>query len=96
MEPFIRYRKRDILRENPENIFSLDNNRNLKDRGWTILATSDIYYKKTNKYYSKYIDIDGSIVDATVTISLGKDDYLLFKERYNIRYIEILDGCYFE
>ena len=93
MEPCVRYRERDILRT--ENIFAIDNNHNIKDRGWTILATSDIYDKKTDKYYSKYRDINGKIVAAAVTVSLGKDDYLLFKERYNIRYIEILDGCYF-
>ena len=94
MEPCIRYREPDILRT--ENIFAVDNNHNFIDRGWTILATSDIYDKKTDKYYSKYRDAKGKIITATVTISLGKDDYLLFKERYNIRYIEILDGCYFE
>lgn len=93
MEPCVRYRERDILRT--ENIFAIDNNHNIKDRVWTILATSDIYDKKTDKYYSKYRDINGKIVAAAVTVSLGKDDYLLFKERYNIRYIEILDGCYF-
>ncbi len=93
MEPCIRYRERDILRI--RNIFMIDNNHNIKDKGWTILATSDIYDKKNKKYYSKYRDANGKIVDATVTISLGKDDYLLFKERYNIRYLEVLDGCYF-
>lgn len=93
MEPCIRYREKDILRT--ENKFLIDNNHNLKDRGWTTLATSDIYDKKTDKYYSRYIDGSGKIVVATVIVSLGKDDYLLFKEHYNIRYIEILDGCYF-
>ena len=96
MEPFVRYRERDILDiYRTENIFAIDNNHNIKDRGWTILATSDLYDKKTDKYYSTYRDAYGKIVAATVTVSLGKDDYLLFKERYNIRYIEILDGCYF-
>ena len=93
MEPCVRYREIDLLR--PENILAMDNNHNLKDRGWTTLATSDIYDKKTDRYYSKYRDSNGEIVVATVTVSLGKDDYLLFKKRYNIRYIEILDGCYF-
>lgn len=93
MEPCVRYREIDLLRT--ENILAMDNNHNLKDRGWTTLATSDIYDKKTDRYYSKYRDSNGEIVVATVTVSLGKDDYLLFKKRYNIRYIEILDGCYF-
>ena len=76
-------------------MFAMNNNHNIKDKGWIILATSDIYDKKNSKYYSKYRDVNGKIVDATVTVSLGEDDYLLFKERYNIRYLEVLDGCYF-
>ncbi len=94
MEPCIRYREKDLLRMS--NILTIDNNNNIKDKGWTILATSDIYDQKTGRYYSKYRDFNGEIVNATVKVSLGKDDYLLFKKRYNIRHIEILDGCYFE
>lgn len=93
MEPFIRYRKKDPLR----GAFSLrlTQNQNLKDIGWTVLSTSDIYNPKDGKYYSQYKNSEGKIVDATVTLSLGKDDYLLFKKRYDIQYLKILDGCYF-
>lgn len=94
VEPCVRYREMDFLRS--ENLFAIDNNRNFIDRGWTLLETSDIYDKENDKYYSEYIDLNGKKVDASVIVSLGKDDYLLFKERYNIRYIEILDGCYFD
>jgi len=92
-EPFIRYREKDFLR-NGLNL-GMNDNRNFKDNGWTILSTSDVYSRKDNKYYSKYLDRNGKAVNATVILTLGKDDYLLFKERYDIRYLKILDGCYF-
>ena len=88
--PFVRYRERDIFRTS----FSIDNNHNFKDRGYIILSTSDIFDPETNRFYSKYT-LGGKIKDATVKLSLGKDDYLLFMERYNIRSLKILDGCYF-
>ena len=92
-EPFVRYREPDLLR----GYFTtrMSNNHNLKDYGWTVLSTSDVYDKKTNRYYSQYVDFSGKIVDAKVILSLGSDDYLLFKKRYDIRYLKILDGCYF-
>lgn len=93
MKPCVRYRGCDILRS--RDILSLNNNHNLKDNGWTVLATSDLYNKETDTYYSQYRNESGNTIPVTVTVSLGKDDYLLFKERYNIRYIEILDGCFF-
>lgn len=93
MEPCVKYRERDSLRGNFR--FTLDDNHNLRDVDWIILETSDIYSREHNAYCSKYIDFDGNIVEARVTMSLGKNDYLLFKERYNIRYLEILNGCYF-
>ena len=44
MEPCIRYRERDILRM--KNMFAMNNNHNIKDKGWIILATSDIFRVK--------------------------------------------------
>lgn len=82
MEPCIRYRGRNRLVE--ENPFLIDDNHNLRDKGWTILTTS--FFKK---------DINGKEIDGIVTVSLGKDDYLRFRERYDIRYLEVVDGCYF-
>lgn len=94
-EPFVRYRERDLLRNT--NIFTqpLTRENNFKDIGWTILSTSDIYDKNTNNYYSKYYNQKRELVDATVILTLGKDDYILFREKYDIRYLKILDGCYF-
>lgn len=93
-EPFVRYREHDPMRS--FSTHKLDNNHNLKDFGWKVLPTSDIYDAKTNMYYSKYIDFTGKTVDAKVVLTMGKDDFLLFQDRYYIRYLKILDGCYFE
>ena len=91
--PFVRYREYDYLRRGL--IEDMSETHNLKDYGWIILETSDLYNKKTGKRYSKYKDFNGNIVDATVILTLGKEDYLLFKEIHDIRYLEVLDGCYF-
>lgn len=93
VDPFVRYREYNLLR-NPS-IYNPNNNYNLKGSGWTVLATSDIYNSQTQKYYSSYRDKNGEIVDAKVILTLGKDDFLLFKETHDIRYLKVLDGCYF-
>ena len=92
--PFVRYKKRDLLRNS--HLFEISKTNNLRDYEGTILATSDIRDSRTNKYYSQYMDFGGNIVDATVVLTLGKDDFLLFKELHDIRYLKVLDGCYFE
>lgn len=91
--PFVRYRERDFLRV--PFMRGTNNNHNMKDEGWTILSTSDVYDKATDKYYSKYYDRNGELVDAKVILTLGKDDYFLFQEKHNIKYLKVLNGCYF-
>ena len=59
-----------------------------------ILATSDIYNQKNGQYCSKFSDELG-VHDATVLLSLGREDFQLFQEKYDIRYMKILDGCCF-
>lgn len=93
VEPFVRYRERDFLREPPQR--ELSENYNFKDKGWLVLSTSDILNPSTGKYVSKYIGNNGETIEATVTLTLGKEDFLLFKKTHNIRYLKILDGCYF-
>lgn len=60
-----------------------------------LLSTSDIYNAKDGKYYSEYIDFKGKLRKADVILTLGKDDFELFKIRYDIQEFRILDGCYF-
>lgn len=60
------------------------------------LKTSDIYNDLDGKYYDKYIDFDGNIKRAFPEFSLTCGDFDLFRERYNIVELEIIDGCYLE
>lgn len=63
------------------------------------LKTSDVYFKKkgeqTGKYYSKIEELDGTIRDAYVILTMTQTDYKLFQEHYELYNTEILDGCYF-
>ena len=60
------------------------------------LETSDVYDRKTGKYYEYYIDINGNKVKSTLILTLTCTDYILFKEHYVLYNTEILDGCYFK
>jgi hypothetical protein len=86
-EPFVRYRENDIIRRGYGPI--------RRDRTWDVLSTSDIFDRKTGRYFSKYKNRKGEMVDASVILSLGREDYLLFLKEYKIKYARILDGCYF-
>lgn len=59
------------------------------------LETSDIYNKKTGKYYDRYIDLQGNIREAVVELTLTKTDYQLLLSHYDCQ-MEIIDGCYFQ
>ena len=60
------------------------------------LETSDIYDRRTNKYYDKYREFDGSIQEASVILTLTQTDFELIQEHYDLYDFEILDGCVFQ
>ena len=62
--------------------------------GTEMLETSDIYDRKTGKYYSRHITLDGKEEIAYVILTMTMTDYALFIEHYDAE-IEILGGCYF-
>ena len=64
-------------------------------KGTESLFSSDIWDKKTQKYYSKYRDDFGNIRDTRVEMVLTMTDWELIKEHYELVDCEILDGCYF-
>lgn len=39
---------------------------------------------------------DGSLENGTVTMTLSRTDYELFREHYDVYDLQILDGCYFD
>ena len=60
-----------------------------------MLKTSDVYDKKTKKYYKQYTDKDGIVHEAKVELTLTMTDYKLLQEHYILEELEILDGCWF-
>lgn len=59
------------------------------------LESSDVYDKKTGKYYTHYIGEDGLLTDTRVEMVLTMTDYILLQDQYNLVDFEILDGCWF-
>lgn len=60
-----------------------------------MLETSDVYNRADGKYYDSYIDFDGNICPAIVTLTMTMVDFKLLKEHYELVDFEIIDGCYF-
>ena len=58
------------------------------------LTTSDIYDKQSNQYFDHYY-IGEERHEAIVEMTMTCTDYILFREHYNVKDFEILDGCYF-
>ena len=68
-----------------EGIYKPDEDNNCLYKRGVILRTSDDFDRSTGKRRR-----------ATKILTLTKDDYLLFKRKYTIRKITVLDGCYFQ
>ena len=90
---FIRIRTRFYIKENMLPFIQIKNN--LLYKGTESLKTSDVYNYADGKYYKEYIDFDGSVKQALVTLTLTMTDYILIREHYDLVDCEILDGCYF-
>lgn len=91
---FIRLVTRFYLNEGYLPTVQIKNNKAYKSTEW--LETSDIYDKKTGKYYRFFIDDEGNRQPTTVELLLTMTDYELLKEHYTLEDFRILDGCYFE
>ena len=63
--------------------------------GTEALETSDIYDRRTGKYYDRVINLDGEEEDVKVTLTLTMTDYYLILEHYKLVDCEYLDGCWF-
>jgi len=89
---FVRIRTRFKIKKNKLPCIQIKNNFLYKPTEW--LTTSDIL-GKDGKYYDKYYDLDGNLVDAYVTLTLTQTDYELIQDHYDLIDCTILDGCYF-
>lgn len=90
---FIRIKTRFYLKKGFLPCIQVKNTYRYNSTEW--LETSDFYDKKTNKYYKKYLDINGNEQNTQVILTLTMTDFELIKEHYNLIDFEILDGCYF-
>lgn len=90
---FVRIKTRFYLKENKLPFIQIKNNLMYKPR--EMLETSDVYNYNDGKHYSQYIDLDGNVQEARVTLTLTMTDLELLKEHYELVDFEILDGCYF-
>ena len=59
------------------------------------LKTSDYKDPKDGKYYKKFRDNLGEVIDTITTMTLTEVDYRLLLDHYYLEDFEILDGCWF-
>jgi len=57
-----------------------------------ILSTSDIYDPGTDSYYDELVDEDGVIHPIRATLTMWKDEFILFQEHYDIEDIQFIGG----
>lgn len=91
---FIRIKTRFYIKKNKLPFVQIKNN--LMYKGTESLETSDIWDKRTNKYYKEFINFNDEIEQAFVTLTLTMTDYQLLKDHYELVDFTILDGCYFK
>ena len=90
---FVRLKTRFYIKPNKLPFIQIKSS--LLYKGTEALETSDVYDKRTDEYYTHYIDEDGNIHDTRVELVLTMTDYELLKEHYELVDFEILDGCWF-
>lgn len=91
---FIRFRTKFYIKHNMLPFIQIKGSWLYK--GTEMLDTSDVRSPKDGKYYDKYYDKEGRLQDTTVMLTLTCTDYKLFREHYDVKDFEILDGCWFE
>lgn len=91
---FIRFTTRFYIKPNMLPFIQVKNT--LRYKVNEMLETSDLYNAEDGRYYPEYYDFDGSLKQATVTLTMTQVDFKLFREHYELVDFKILDGCYFE
>ncbi len=92
-EPFSRFKGHSLFYDLHNREAMKDNN--LIKRNGTIFSTSYIYSEKNQQYYEYYTDFENKRHRAEIEMTFDKYDFQLFFERYDVRSLTVLDGCYF-
>lgn len=90
---FVRVRTRFYIKDNMLPFIQIKNS--LRYKGTEALKTSDVYDRRTGKYYDHVYNLDNELEEVTVELTLTKTDWILFNEHYNLVNCQILDGCWF-
>lgn len=90
---FVRFKCRFYIKEGKLPFIQIKHNP--RYRGTDMLETSDVYDKKTGKYFSQFYDHYGQLQDTAVILTMTCTDYKLFLEHYDVYDFEMLDGCWF-
>lgn len=91
---FVRFKTQFYVKDGKLPFVQIKNS--LLYNGREMLETSDVYWKRTDTYYSELRNDSGEVVETAVTLTMTMTDYILFREHYNVKNFEILDGCYFD
>ncbi len=92
--PFVRYKETgDWSRFRLD--FRVTEEKNFLSDKMLILSDSSVINHE-NKKCNWIKDFSGKVERATVILTLGRDDFDLFKKEHRIISIEYLDGCYFK
>lgn len=90
---FVRIKCEFDIKPNFLPCIQIKGNYNYPSNAW--LFTSKIYDPNSRRYYEYYIDENGEYHDTSIVLTLTCTDYELIQEHYNLRNVEILDGCFF-
>lgn len=90
-EWFVRFSCRFYLKKNY--LPTVQIKRNLLYKSTEYLMTSDVYYN--GSYHREYINVDGELTPAIVTMTMTRMDFERFLQHYNVEELKIHDGCYF-
>lgn len=89
---FVRIRTRFKIKKGYLPCIQIKNNKMYPSNEW--LLTSDV--EMDGKYYDKYIEQDGHVQEAYVTLNLSMTDYKLVQEHYELINPEIICGAWFD
>lgn len=90
---FVRIKTRFYLKEGYLPFIQVKNTLLYKSN--EALESSDVWDRKTQKYYTHYYNKEGEVTDTRVELVLTMTDFILLKEHYHLVDFEILDGCWF-